>query len=150
MVTKIYRGWITEGTDSSEPEYDDALGLEPYSKEERKVKERRDHWWRWPLMNNALVVEVGSNMYRHGNYLTVRYYISDQEASVEELLEQHMRTLFGDGDVDFSSRYSDITGYLWTDEELNVGGHNLLDELRSYVGKFCHLEIDYAEEPNNA
>jgi hypothetical protein len=31
---------------------------------------------------------------------------------------------------------------LWTDEDLNVGGHDLLEEIRSYLGKFIYLEVD--------
>src|SRR5437868_3327415 len=48
------------------------------------------------------------------------------------------------------SHYSEITGYLWTDENLMVGGHDLLDELRSHKGSFVHLEIAYSKDVPDA
>jgi hypothetical protein len=39
---------------------------------------------------------------------------------------------------------SEYTGYLWTDEDLMVGGHDLLAELKSHLGKFCHLYVHYS------
>ncbi|MNJ80064.1 hypothetical protein D3C77_783070 [compost metagenome] len=45
-------------------------------------------------------------------------------------------------DVGYGARYSELTGYLWTDEYLKVGGHDIIEELRSYVGKWLILEIE--------
>jgi hypothetical protein len=81
-----------------------------------------------------------------GSYLTVRYFIADTERSLEELDESLIRQIVGAGEADYHSHYSEITGYLWTDENLMVGGHDLLDELRSHKGKFAHLEITYSKE----
>lgn len=77
-----------------------------------------------------------------GKQVTVRYWISDAEASTDFIKELAVRTLLGAVNVEFSARYSDITGYLWTDEELNIGGHNLLDELKPSAGKYLVLEIE--------
>ena len=54
-----------------------------------------------------------------------------------------MLKFIGGIEADFNPRYSEITGYLWTDEELNVGGHDLMAELKSNVGKWLILEIVY-------
>jgi hypothetical protein len=54
--------------------------------------------------------------------------------------------MLGEGDATFGARYSEDTGYLWTDEELNVGGHDLLGELESHEGRYCLLEIRYSHE----
>jgi len=74
--------------------------------------------------------------------VTVRYWITDKEATKEEAIKSLLATLSGVADCDFGSKYSEITGYLWTDEECNIGGHDLLGELHSYVGKWLILEID--------
>ena len=74
--------------------------------------------------------------------ITVRYWTSDEEKTKEELQESVLRKLFGDVNARYSDAYSELTGYLWTDEELNVGGHDLLKEIRSYLGKYIYLEVD--------
>ena len=74
--------------------------------------------------------------------VTVKYWTSDEEKTKKELQENVIRKLFGDVDAKYNAVYSEITGYLWTDEELNVGGHNLLEEIRSYLGKYIYLEVD--------
>lgn len=77
-----------------------------------------------------------------GKQVSVRYWISDTEKTKEELDENMIMTLAGAVDADYGDRYSDIAGYLWTDEELHIGGHNLLSELRNYIGKFVYMEIE--------
>jgi hypothetical protein len=99
--------------------------------------------------NDALFVgdmdePIASEFYDNlkGKQVSVRYFISDTEKTKEELTENLMSALAGSVDADYNDRYSDITGYLWTDEELNIGEHDLLKELRSNVGKFLYLEVD--------
>jgi hypothetical protein len=77
-----------------------------------------------------------------GKQVSVRYWISNKKKTKEELQESFLKELFGVVDASYTPRYSETTGYLWTDEELNIGGHDLLSELRSYIGKFIFLEID--------
>jgi hypothetical protein len=74
--------------------------------------------------------------------VTVRYWISDRQCSKEEISAEFTKVLFGASDGQFGARYSEITGYLWTDEELKVGGHDLIMELKSFVGKWLILEIE--------
>jgi hypothetical protein len=81
--------------------------------------------------------------YMSGNVVTVRYYISDKEASEEELQEDFLtNTLYGNLESEYGARYSEYTGYLWTDDELKVGGHSLLDELESYAGKYIYMIVE--------
>ena len=74
--------------------------------------------------------------------VTCRYWITDQQTTRDDAQERFLRTLMGEADVQYEPRYSEITGYLWTDEDLNIGGHDLLAELCSSVGKWLILEID--------
>jgi len=74
--------------------------------------------------------------------VTVRYFTTGKECSKEEAQEEFVKSIMGVADCKFISHYSEYTGYLWTDEEINIGGHDLLEELRSNVGKWLILEID--------
>lgn len=74
--------------------------------------------------------------------VTVRYWVSDKELSEEDIKNEFTRSLFGDCDAQFSPRYSEITGYLYTDEDINIGGHDLLAELSSFKGRWLLLEVD--------
>ncbi len=74
--------------------------------------------------------------------VTARYWITNKETSKEEAQIQFLNKLMGLAECDFGSHYSEITGYLWTDEECKIGGHDLIAELRSHVGKWLILEID--------
>ena len=73
--------------------------------------------------------------------VTVRYWTSDEEKTKDQLQESVLRKFFGDVEANYNDAYSECTGYLWTDEDLNVGGHDLLEEIRSYLGKFIYLEV---------
>jgi hypothetical protein len=78
----------------------------------------------------------------NGKMVSVRYWISDTEKSKQELQEDLIKRISGAIDADYGDRYSDLTGYLWTDEELKIGGHDILNELRNNVGKFLYMIID--------
>lgn len=80
--------------------------------------------------------------------VSVRYWITDQECSKEEAQTEFLKSLFGATNCNFGSCYSETTGYLWTDEEVKIGGHDLIQELHSHVGKWLILEIEIHEQRN--
>lgn len=73
--------------------------------------------------------------------VSVRYWIADRECTKEQAEYQYLHVLFGDCKSEYQLVYSEITGYLWTDEFCKVGGHDLINELRSYAGKYLILEV---------
>jgi hypothetical protein len=79
----------------------------------------------------------------HGKQVTVRYWISDNEQTKEQLKENQLLAISGAVYADYGACYSELTGYLWTDETLKVGGHDLIYELQSNVGKYLYMEVDY-------
>lgn len=93
-----------------------------------------------------LAKEIADDIYIHGKFLSVRYFISDEPKTLDQLETDLLNHLEGEGEATYRDCYSDLTGYLWTDEDLNVGGHDLMKELRSHVGRFVLLEITYHEE----
>lgn len=122
MTTRTYRGRITEHDSGDAP---DILYLTE--------------------IDEPLAEAIRNDINELGAHLTVRYHITDTARPAEDL-DESLAHLAGLGEAAFAHRYSEITGYLWTDEEITVGGHDLLEELRSHAGKFCHLEITYAQE----
>ena len=77
-----------------------------------------------------------------GEYTTVRYWTTDKPATLEQVQESWIKTICGVGESEYNVHYSDTTGYLWTDENLNIGGHDLLVELKSYAGKWLVMEVE--------
>lgn len=82
-----------------------------------------------------------------GKTVTVRYWTTDKQVTRNEAIKAFNEKLMGKVDCDFGAHYSEMTGYLFTDEEVNVGGHDLIERLRSYVGKFLILEIELHVPP---
>jgi len=119
-VKKVYRGLLELGSNGEEDELLRIAGSE-----------------------EVLAELVMEDIEEFGDFLTVRYFTAEKELTEDELIEALVKKVSGVGDALYNVAYSEITGYLWTDEKLNVGGHDLLGELKSHVGKFCHLEIEF-------
>ena len=81
-----------------------------------------------------------------GRYASVRYWLADAPLEDDALIELSVRVLCGEIESIFHPHYSERTGYLWTDEDIVVGGHDLLSELSQQVGKYCLLEVTYSQE----
>ncbi len=77
-----------------------------------------------------------------GRQVSIRYWICDQEETKSSAIEAFLHKLDGIAEANFGANYSEVTGYLWTDEELVVGGHDLVQEFYGSVGKFLILEVD--------
>ena len=89
-------------------------------------------------INEPLARELG---WMAGKQVSVRYWVTDKECSKEDAEISFLQSLAGVAEVECVSMYSEITGYLWTDEDLNVGGHDLLERLKTDVGKWLILEV---------
>lgn len=76
-----------------------------------------------------------------GKRVSARYWIAEKPCTLEEAQEDFVKRVFGLADTQFGAHYSEITGYLWTDENVKIGGHDLIKELRSNVGKWLVMEV---------
>lgn len=86
----------------------------------------------------------------NGRMVSIRYWVSDGEITLEQAEEAYqVVSMGGKSDCEFAVNYSDYTGYLWTDEKLKVGGHDLIAELENYVGKYLILEAVIMSEVGN-
>lgn len=100
--------------------------------------------------SDPLAEQVADDIELHGNTVTVSYWIADGPRTLDELLENEAKKAAGAVDAEYQQRYSDVTGYLWTDASLVIGGHDLLAELESEVGRWCRLSIRFGERPLEA
>lgn len=97
-----------------------------------------------PADEGVILAEmVGEDINTLGNFVSVRYFTADEEMSIDELTIDLVKQASGVADARHRMRYSEITGYLYTDEDLQIGGHDLLYELKGHAGRFCHLEVEF-------
>ena len=76
-----------------------------------------------------------------GKRVTVNYIISKTKKTKDKAMIEFQEELEGIAECDYGHAYSEYTGYLWTDEDVMIGGHDLLNELRSHIGKYINLDI---------
>ncbi len=88
--------------------------------------------------NSPLAQEI---FFPSRNKVSVNYLISDKEIPENEIELETLKFIEGFGETTYGATYSELTGYLWTNEELKVGGHNLLQELFPNIGKYLHMSI---------
>lgn len=81
----------------------------------------------------------------NGKKVSVRYFVAGKPETKAVLIEGLIQKLYGDADAEYDESFSEYTGYLYTDQQLNIGGHNLFDEMKQNDGKFLYLEIDIHE-----
>lgn len=61
---------------------------------------------------------------------------------MDHIDETKIVSMEGITESEYYHRYSDYTGYLWTEEEFKCGGHDLLKILERNMGKYIHIEIE--------
>lgn len=91
----------------------------------------------------------------YGKYLSIRLFFIDGDNAISIIdtedwgyvEEEYYKHLIGVGDAEFQSIYSEYTGYLWTDENFHVGGHDVADILESHVGMYLFMQIEFNKRP---
>jgi hypothetical protein len=73
--------------------------------------------------------------------VNVRFYISDEERTISELNENLILSMSGALTASYYDRYSDYTGYLWTEDNLKIGNHDLLADIASHKDKYATIII---------
>lgn len=85
-------------------------------------------------------------------FVTVRFGITNKKTTLEAFQEAYLKFIYsGESETQYSPYYSEITGYLWTEEKFKVGGHDILEILKNYMGQFLVMEliIHHAGEPED-
>ena len=96
--------------------------------------------------DKPIILLICDDIEKHGEFLSVRYFISDKPKSLDELTTDLFKRLYGYGDADVHGSYSEYTGFLWWNENFTIGGHDLMKEIEEHDGKYIHLEIGYSKD----
>ena len=76
----------------------------------------------------------------------IRYYITDEYLPTEKIEENFIKKISGTVNATIYPVYSDITGYLWTEENIKINGHNLFEEINNYEGKYLDMVIEVKDK----
>ena len=96
----------------------------------------------WALKQIGPTEEQYTDRWSYGRYVSLRYWTAEAEASPEDIKRRAIECLYaGSASVEWGALYSESSGYLGIDDELMVGGHDLLGELSDAVGKYLLLEL---------
>lgn len=78
----------------------------------------------------------------HDRYASIQMLTGDTPIDMDHIDETKIVSMEGITESEYYHRYSDYTGYLWTEEEFKCGGHDLLKILEGNMGKYIHIEIE--------
>jgi hypothetical protein len=123
MTKKVYEGQLIDKNNSNNVK----LFLDKYEKPLKTI--------------------INDDSEKYGNYLIVKYWISDKKLSISELDEKFMDTYYNT-EKNGNIIYFEISEYLWKDEGKGCK-HDLIGELTGYIGKYGILEIDFSKEPQS-
>lgn len=87
------------------------------------------------------LIEAIENFANYREVLTFQFHVASEPFSFHQLEQELVKTAMGEVRSEFRHAYSDLTGYLWTTEELKVGGHDLLEEINSLTSGFSPAYI---------
>ena len=69
-------------------------------------------------------------------YASIQMLTGDEPIDMDHLDETKIVSMEGDVSSKYYHRYSDFTGYLWTESEFKCGGHDIKNILTNYIGKY--------------
>jgi hypothetical protein len=79
---------------------------------------------------SVYISEVLKDLVGWGKAITTFcWYVSCEPKGFYELEEHTAKIAIGAAKVQFSHAYSDLTGYLWTNESIEIDGHDVLKEI---------------------
>lgn len=93
------------------------------------------------LFCGDIIVAEWADENLQGKQITLHWWIADREEPDDLIKREALEQAIGKADIEWGARYSEVTGYLWTDEEFKVGGHDMIARLKSEVGSHLLLEV---------
>lgn len=70
---------------------------------------------------------------------------ADHFITPEYMIRTGWERAIGIASVDRGAVYSEPTGYLWTNDEGKIGGHDLMHNLQMYAGKYAFICVRQAQ-----
>lgn len=78
-------------------------------------------------------------------YASISMLTGDTPIDMDHIDETKIVSMMGEVESDYYHTYSDYTGYLWTTEKFNCGGHDIPAILYNHMGEYIHMEIELYE-----
>ena len=75
-------------------------------------------------------------------YASIQMLTGNTPIDLDHIDETKIVSMMGEVESRYYHRYSDYTGYLWTEEGFICGGHDLLKILQSHLNEYIHIEIE--------
>jgi hypothetical protein len=97
---------------------------------------------------DPLAIQIEEADIPEGALVAVRWFASDTPKTIDDAETDLLQALDGVVDAEYGDVWSEVTGYLWTNEWVKVGNHDIIKELRSEVGRFAYVEIRLVEKGN--
>lgn len=79
-------------------------------------------------------------------YANITFLTGATPIDLDNIDETKIVSMMGEVSSKYYHSYSELTGYLWTEEGFKCGGHDLLDILYSHEGEYIHMEIELYEK----
>lgn len=80
------------------------------------------------------------------HFVNIQMLTGDSPIDMDHIDETKVVSMIGDVKSHYYHRYSEISGYLWTEEVFKCGGHDLKQILESHHGEYIHIEIELYRE----
>lgn len=78
----------------------------------------------------------------YGSFVSIQMLTGDTPIDIDHVDETKIVSMMGEAGSKYYHQYSDLTGYLWTEEEFKCGGHDIQEILQSHMGEYIHMEIE--------
>lgn len=78
----------------------------------------------------------------NGTYASIQMLTGNTPIDLNHIDETKIVSMMGLVSAKYYHRYSDYTGYLWTEEGFKCGGHDIPKILQSHIGEYIHMEIE--------
>ena len=75
-------------------------------------------------------------------YVNIQMLTGTEPIDLDHIDETKIVSMMGESDSRYYHCYSELSGYLWTEETFKCGGHDLLKILHSHEGEYIHMEIE--------
>lgn len=76
------------------------------------------------------------------SYASIQMLTGDTPIDLDHIDETKVVSMMGMVQSKYYHRYSDYTGYLWTEEGFKCGGHDIPKILNNHFGEYIHMEIE--------
>lgn len=93
----------------------------------------------WAIGDEDFLAEILEGY--HGEQVFACYAFSPEPITPDRLRDLAILSAEGVVDARLSGYYSEITGWLWLDEDGTIGGHDLVDIFSQHEGEYGALVI---------